>query len=92
MKVTVEYTAQVKQAAGISAEEVELDKTCSVQDLVTWIAAAHGDPLRGILLDADGDVHPSLLLFVGDTQVRPRDSAPLNDRDVVTILSPISGG
>jgi len=92
MKVTVEYTAQVKRAAGISAEEFEFDATCSVRDLVTRVAAEHGDPLRGLLLDADGEVQPSLLLFVGDNQVRPGDPAPLNDRDVVTILSPISGG
>jgi len=92
MKVTVEYTAQVKRAAGIGAEELELDADSSIRDLVAHIADAHGDPLRGILLDAAEEVHPSLLLFVGDNQVRPGDSAPLSDRDIVTILSPISGG
>jgi hypothetical protein len=32
------------------------------------------------------------LLFVGDAQVRWDQSIELSDRDVLTILSPISGG
>jgi molybdopterin converting factor small subunit len=49
MKVNVNYLAQLKQAAGISSESVELNTPCSVQDLVTRLAENHGEPLRSFL-------------------------------------------
>jgi molybdopterin converting factor small subunit len=92
MKVTVEYAAQVKQAAGVGTETVELDDGCSVQELVSRVAELHGDPLRRVILDADGKLHPSILLFVGDDQVRADSPVKLHESDVVTLLSPVSGG
>jgi molybdopterin converting factor small subunit len=92
MKVTVEYAAQVKQAAGVGSETVELGDGCSVQDLVGRVAELHGEPLQRVILDADGKLHPSILLFVGDNQVRGDNPVPLHESDVVTFLSPISGG
>ena len=92
MKITVEYAAQVKRAAGVGSEVVEVDDGYSVQQLVQHVAQQHGDTLSTLLFDADRNFHPSLLLFVGDNQIRWDTEAPLNDGDVVTILSPISGG
>ena len=92
MKVTVEYTAQLKQTAGLASEEVEVESGSTVQQLMTQLAENHGENLKGMLFDADGKLQPSLLLFVGDEQVQG-DSAPaLVDGSVITILSPISGG
>ena len=92
MKITVEYAAQVKRAAGTGSETVELDDDCSVQDLVGHVAQLHGESLRRLILDADGRLHPSILLFVGDDQVRADSPVRLRESDVVTFLSPISGG
>ena len=92
MQVTVEYAAQVKQAAGVRTETVDIDDGCSAQDVVARVAESHGDPLKGLLLDGEGQLQRSILLFVRGEQVRWETPAPLNDRDVVTILSPISGG
>ncbi|MCH7989228.1 MAG: MoaD/ThiS family protein [Planctomycetes bacterium] len=92
MQVTVVYAAQVKRAAGVASENVDVDATCSVQDLLTQVAAARGNALKNILFDDDGVLHPSILLFVRDSQIRWETPFELNDRDVVTVLSPISGG
>ena len=92
MQVTVEYTAQIKRAAGVASETIECDSPCFVTDLVSRIAESHGDPLRALLLDADGKLQRSILVFVGDEQARLDEPVQLNDRDVVTLLSPISGG
>jgi molybdopterin converting factor small subunit len=91
MKVTVKYMAQIKQAAGVGSEQVELDQPCSVQELVAGLAERRGQPLRKLLLDERGGVQPTVLLFVGDSQVEG-DRLQLKDGDVVTLLSPIAGG
>ena len=92
MKVTVEYTAQLKRTAGLASEEVEVEADCTVQQLMTSRATHHGENLKNMLFASDGTLHPSLLLFVGDNQVQWDSTTALNDGCVVTILSPISGG
>ena len=92
MHVNVEYAAQLKRAAGIGSETVELSAGQTLHDLVLDVARRHGGDLSRLLLDDTGVLHPSILLFVGDEQVRGDLNQPLRDRDVVTLLSPISGG
>jgi molybdopterin converting factor small subunit len=92
MKVNVNYLAQLKQAAGISSESVELNTPCSVQDLVTRLAENHGEPLRSFLLDTEGSLRTSILIVVGDTQVHWETPVQLKEGDVVSFLSPLAGG
>ncbi|MBT4863689.1 MAG: MoaD/ThiS family protein [Planctomycetaceae bacterium] len=92
MQVTIEFAAQLKRAAGTAAETIDVETGCAVQELVAEVAERHGDPLSGLLLGADGALHPSILLFVSDEQVRWETPRALCDNDVVTLLSPISGG
>lgn len=92
MKVTVKYLAQIKRTAGVAAECVELESSCTLKQLLGHLAEAHGDPLRGLLFRGDRQGPPSLLFLVGDQQVRWDDPAPLLDGAEVTILSPMAGG
>lgn len=92
MKVTVEYTAQIKAAAGLGSEQVEVEPGCTVDQLVCRLAEQHGDPLRNMVLTEEGRPSSAVLLFVGQTQVRPDEPKQLADGDLVTFLSPISGG
>jgi molybdopterin converting factor small subunit len=92
MQVTIEFTAQLKRAAGTAAETVDVETGCSVQELVAEVAGRHGNPLSGLLFATDGTLHPSILLFVSDEQVRWETPRTLCDNNVVTLLSPISGG
>ena len=92
MQITVEYAAQVKRAAGVAGESIDVDSDCTVQHLLQQIANRHGDPLAGLLLGDTGALSPSILLFVDDEQVRWETLRLLRENEVVTILSPISGG
>lgn len=92
MKVTIEYAAQVKRAAGVSSEEIEIETSCTVDDLMAHVATRHGDSLRKLLFDSEGSLQHSILVFVGDTQARWDDRVELKDGDTVTLLSPIAGG
>ncbi len=92
MNVTVEYAAQLKRAAGIASETIEIDVPCTLQDLISNLANKHDDSLRNLLFDSDGNLQRSILVFVGDHQVRWDEQLELKDSDVVTLLPPISGG
>lgn len=92
MQVTVEYTAQARRAVGVSREQVELPQAATLRDLVAEVTRRHGEPLEKILYDAEGRLQPSILLFVRDEQARWDSPRTLGEQDVVTILSPISGG
>ncbi|TWU09677.1 ThiS family protein [Symmachiella macrocystis] len=92
MNVTVEYAAQVKKAAGIASESLDVAENSTAQDVVRQVAHTHGGGLEELILDGEDNLHPSILLFVGDDQVAWSLPVSLRDRDVVTILSPVSGG
>ncbi len=92
MKVTVRFSAQARAVAGAAEESVDLPVAGTLRDLVILLADRHGEPLRGFLLGADGAPHASLLLIVGDEQARLSDGRALRAGDVVSILTPISGG
>jgi molybdopterin converting factor small subunit len=92
MKVAIKYLAQAKQAAGCPAETLELDGRCSLRELLRRLADRHGEPLRRLLLGPAGTPSASLLLFVGEEQVRWETPRELRDGDAVTVLSPMAGG
>jgi len=92
MRVAVQYLAQVRQAAGCASEAVELDGGCSAGELVRWLAEQHGGPLRRLLLGPAGAPHDSLLVFVGEEQVRFPAQRELHEGEVVTVLAPMAGG
>lgn len=92
MKVTVKYSAQARAATGLATEEIELDEPTSVHDLVIRLARQHGAAFRRLALDGNGSPHPSLLVAIGDDQVRPGDPRKVAAGETVTILAPISGG
>ncbi|MCA9041256.1 MAG: MoaD/ThiS family protein [Planctomycetaceae bacterium] len=92
MRITVEYMAQIKRAAGTAREEVELPGGATLGETLSQLAKQHGDPLAGMLLDADGKPINSLLLFLGEDQVRLEKNPVLQDGAQLTISTPISGG
>lgn len=92
MKVTVKYSAQARVATGLSSEEIELDEPTTVHDLVIRLSRQHGSAFRRLALDANGCPHPSLLVAIGDQQVRPGDHRKVVQGETITILTPISGG
>ncbi len=84
MRVTVKYLAQLKHAAGVASEEVEVEAGCTVSHLLTVLALRAETVGRFI--------SPALLVFVDDDLVRFAAERPLRDGDVVTLLAPMSGG
>jgi molybdopterin converting factor small subunit len=92
MTIQLEYTAQVKRAAGTSRETISLDHSGTVLTALRDAAARHGEDFRRLVLTDAGAVQPALLLFHRDVPVQTGSDPPLCDGDTITILSPISGG
>lgn len=92
MKLKIEYKTQVKTAAGVASEEVELEGLCTLKEFIQHVAEKHGDPLKSILLDSEGNLQQAILLFLGDRHIQRDESPELSQNDVLTIFTPISGG
>jgi molybdopterin converting factor small subunit len=92
MSVQVAYMSQVKSALNLAAEEIDLPTPCTVHDLLAQLVRRHGQPLARLLCDADGRLQPTVLICLGDRQVRLGDPTPVTDGDQVTLLAPMSGG
>lgn len=92
MKVTVEYTAQIRRAAGVSTEDYSVEDGCTADTLLQQIAERHGNELGRFLVTDSGDPQSTLLAFISDSQIRWGEATPLVDGQTVTLLSPISGG
>jgi poly(A) polymerase len=91
MMLTIEYTAQVRRAAGVASETLEIKGDSTLDDLVRRLVDRHGDELRRMLLDSEGRLQRSILVFVDEAQVAGGD-AKLRDGQTVTLVAPISGG
>lgn len=92
MKITVEYTSQIKQVVGVAGEIFELEVPCTVSELTHHVVEKHGEPLRRILLDEQNCPSLTILVFVHGDLIRGETPRELQDRDVVTYMTPISGG
>ena len=92
MRITVQYSAQVRAAAGTAAEHVDAAGGCDLAGLLKLLAEWHGPAFRDLVLDSSGVPRPSNMILVGDEMARGNEPRQLRDGDVVAILSPISGG
>lgn len=92
MNVTVTYETQLKRATGATAETVDVPHGSSIVDVIQAVVQRHDDQVSGMLLGSDGNVRPSILIFLGEEQISPDATRKLTDGDTVTLMSPISGG
>ena len=92
MKATVRFETQVRRAAGVSSREIESPEPLTAEQLVKQIAVEANAGLREVLVDANGNVRSTILLFVNDQLVTADDPQVLSDGAELTITAPISGG
>ena len=90
MRVTVQYLAQIKRAAGCNSETVEVPIGGTLRDALRTLADRHDGNFRAMLLDDAAEPRKSLLFFIGDDQAA--GTRLLRDGDAITILAPMAGG
>lgn len=93
MRLRIQYTAQLRNAAGCAEEDVELPDGCSLAALLAHLAGRSQEIGRHLLTDS-GQAQPSLLVAINGSAMPALTAAAtrVNCGDVVTLLPPIAGG
>ncbi|MEZ6132016.1 MAG: MoaD/ThiS family protein [Planctomycetaceae bacterium] len=94
MQITFQFEAQLSQVAGTRQQNVELPTGATVLSAIQHVAQDGSSALRERILNEDGSVQRSLMVFVNELPVPASETATrvLQDRDTVLFLPPISGG
>ena len=92
MQIRIQYEAQLRRIMEREDDVLELSEPCSVAECIRQLAGKHEKSLNSVLLTDGGEVQPSLLIFVNDSQVLRDDPTPLKDGASLALMTPISGG
>lgn len=92
MKLKLEYTAQIRLAAGVSTEEIVLDAPCTLDRLFSHLADRHDRSFREMLLDSTGNLYRSCLVCINNQTILPGAMHSLQDGDTISFVSIIAGG
>lgn len=94
MRLRVQYTAQLRSAAGRPGDEIKLPEGSNLAEVLVYVAAELPREAVGYVLTSSGDLQPSLLVAVNNQAISTReaDSLVVKPGDVVTLLTPIAGG
>ena len=94
IQVQVDYSGQLRTAAGHGEATVELAEGTTLRGLLDRLAA-DAPSLQSHLFGDDGDVQPSLLLVVNGAAVPSGEAAErvaLVSGDAVSLMPPVAGG
>ena len=94
--MTVDYLGSIKQTLGLKQpEQVQLDDTASLVDLLSMLAEKHGDAFKKSVYEPkDPDLKPYYILSVNGVMLNQLKGleTPLNDGDHLTFLPVVTGG
>jgi sulfur carrier protein ThiS len=79
MKLRVEYTAQLRTAAGRPADEIELPAGSRVAELLRHLADSLGESAAPHLLTSDGHAPRSLLVVVNGSAAPAQERSRIDD-------------
>jgi molybdopterin converting factor small subunit len=92
MKVTVQFTAQLRRVVGTDQMVVETVPNQTLVQLICSLAGTGSDSLKTLLVTEQGTVQPTLLTFLNGAVVRSSQNVTLKEGDILTLMTPISGG
>ena len=92
MHVTLNYFAQLRQAAGVDKESLPLADNASLGQALLAAVERHPEQFRALLLDDTGRLRPSLIILLNGVPAAGGPDAALKDADAVSIFLPIAGG
>jgi molybdopterin converting factor small subunit len=92
MKITVQYAAQVRRAAGVESEVIEVADGADLAGALASVAKLHDPQFRALVLDEAGQVRANLLVVVNGVPTARNEQRRLSDKDVVALFSAIGGG
>lgn len=94
MKLRIQYTGQLRTAAGLSEEELDLPESITLPALLQDLVTRLGESAAPHLLTPSGAPPCGLLIILNNTAL-PFPIPPstiLHPGDTITLLPPIAGG
>lgn len=92
MKVSIDYSTQIKQKCSSPVSVMDLIEPATLRDLLRLLAQHNGESFHRFVFDQDNELKPIILLSVNGKQAHWRLEHRLQDGDRVSIVAPIAGG
>jgi len=92
MNVTVQCFAQLAHAAGGADHVLTLNDEVTAQSALRAFADATTEEARALLFSSDGELQPTILLFLDGAPVLWSEPAPARDGSSLFVATPIAGG
>lgn len=94
MKVKVVYLGSIRQRVGIKEEELSLMDGSSLIDLLDKIVIIHEMLKDTIRIENENLVDPNFVVLINGLSINIADmnKTMLKNGDIVTLMTPISGG
>ena len=86
------YTAQLKKAIGTGEEYLEVGEGTILKDLLNTLFVQKKTAFENIVFSTEGVFLDAVLIILNGQQVAYDSPEVLNERDEITIMSPIAGG
>ena len=91
-EVEVVFTSQLRAVLGASNVRIRLPDGATFADLLAELAHRFSPKFQDFALDDRGCLRSPIMVCFGDQQVTPAPSDRIPAGEVVTLMSPISGG
>jgi len=94
MKVEVKFFTSLREITGKKVDEIQLQNTITVNELVTLLSEKYGKNFREYIYNKKGDVQEFLSFLVNGKNINIMQGfdTKLQEGNVVAILPPIGGG
>ena len=92
MKISASYFAQIRIAAGVETETIEVRDGSDISAAIKAAVEKHCDAFRQLVLAQNAGLNPNLIILLNG-QPAPRGAGEvLKDGDSLSLFSPVAGG
>lgn len=94
MNLEVKFFTSLREITGKKVEQIQLQHTITVDELVTMLSNKYGKKFREYIYDKKGEVQPFLSFIVNgkNTNTMQGLDTKLKNGDAIAILPPVGGG
>jgi molybdopterin synthase sulfur carrier subunit len=94
MKVEVKFFTSLREITGKKTDEIQLNKTATVKELLTLLSDKYGKNFHEYLYDKKGKVQGFLSFLVNGKNINALEgfNTKLKQGDTIAILPPVGGG
>jgi len=95
IQVTIRYPPELMEITKKTEETVELPAGSTLSDLFRALSERHGEAFKSLVLDSEGNIRQSLLILLNGRSLEKHGElfgTTLGQEDLLTILTPLSGG